>query len=61
MIIIVNYLSVFSCKVKVHLENYWNDFANSLADAAYNLDSAILISDINKICAHDFVFYYDDK
>ncbi|CAB4436307.1 unnamed protein product [Rhizophagus irregularis] len=52
-------LKVLPLKVKAHSDDYWNDFADSLANTAHT-SSAILISGMGQASPHDFVLAYDD-
>ena len=49
-------LIVHTCKVKGHSGNFYNDYA----DSAHTAPSAILLSDLDQVSAHDFVLKYDD-
>ncbi|CAB4417105.1 unnamed protein product [Rhizophagus irregularis] len=53
-------LNVIPIKVKAHSNNYWNDFADSLANTAYTSSSAILISGMDQASPYDFILVYDD-
>ncbi|GBC33790.2 RNA-directed DNA polymerase from mobile element jockey-like [Rhizophagus irregularis DAOM 181602=DAOM 197198] len=53
-------LSVTAVKVKGHSGNFYNDYANSLANSAHTSSSAILLSDLDQVSPHDFVLNYDD-
>ncbi|EXX67084.1 ribonuclease H-like domain-containing protein [Rhizophagus irregularis DAOM 181602=DAOM 197198] len=53
-------LSVMAVKVKGHSSNFYNDYADSLANSAHTSSSAILLSDLDQVSPHDFVLYYDD-
>ncbi|CAB4403402.1 unnamed protein product [Rhizophagus irregularis] len=53
-------LKIIPLKVKAHSGDYWNDFADSLANTAHTSPSAILISGMEQATPHDFVFTYDD-
>ncbi|CAB4431131.1 unnamed protein product [Rhizophagus irregularis] len=55
-----NCLIVLPIKVKAHSNDYWNDFADSLANTAHTSSSAILISGMEQASPHDFVLSYDD-
>ncbi|CAB4441233.1 unnamed protein product [Rhizophagus irregularis] len=59
-LIVSNRLNVLPIKVKAHSNNYWNDFADSLANTAHTSSSAILISGMDQASPHDFVLSYDD-
>ncbi|CAB4436115.1 unnamed protein product [Rhizophagus irregularis] len=52
-------LKVLPLKVKAHSNDYWNDFADSLANTAHT-SSSILISGMDQASPHDFVLSYDD-
>lgn len=54
------HLTVILNKVKAHSGNYWNDFADFLANIAHDSSSAILISQLDHTSAHDFVLLYDN-
>ncbi|CAB4436125.1 unnamed protein product [Rhizophagus irregularis] len=58
-LIIINRLIVLPIKVKAHSNDYWNDFADSLANTAHT-SSSILISGMDQASPHDFVLSYDD-
>ncbi|GET66496.1 RNA-directed DNA polymerase from mobile element jockey-like isoform X1 [Rhizophagus irregularis DAOM 181602=DAOM 197198] len=47
-------------KVKGHSGNFYNDYADSLANSAHTSSSAILLSDLDQVSPHDFVLKYDD-
>ncbi|GET66236.1 RNA-directed DNA polymerase from mobile element jockey-like [Rhizophagus irregularis DAOM 181602=DAOM 197198] len=53
-------LSVTAVKVKGHSGNFYNDYADSLANSAHTSFSAILLSDLDQVSPHDFVLNYDD-
>ncbi|GET64523.1 RNA-directed DNA polymerase from mobile element jockey-like [Rhizophagus irregularis DAOM 181602=DAOM 197198] len=53
-------LSVTAVKVKGHSGNFYNDYADSLANSAHTSSSAILLSDLDQVSPHDFVLNYDD-
>ncbi|GET56223.1 ribonuclease H-like domain-containing protein [Rhizophagus irregularis DAOM 181602=DAOM 197198] len=53
-------LSVTAVKVKGHSGNFYNDYADSLANSAHTSSSAILLSDLNQVSPHDFILKYDD-
>ncbi|GET55702.1 ribonuclease H-like domain-containing protein [Rhizophagus irregularis DAOM 181602=DAOM 197198] len=53
-------LSVMAVKVKGHSGNFYNDYANSLANSAHTSSSAILLSDLDQVSPHDFLLKYDD-
>ncbi|GET55983.1 ribonuclease H-like domain-containing protein [Rhizophagus irregularis DAOM 181602=DAOM 197198] len=53
-------LSVTAVKVKDHSGNFYNDYADSLANSAHTSSSAILLSDLDQVSPHDFVLNYDD-
>ncbi|CAB4406665.1 unnamed protein product [Rhizophagus irregularis] len=53
-------LKVLPIKVKAHSNDYWNDFADSLANSAHTSSSAILITGMDQASPHDFVLSYDD-
>src|SRR5688572_12225705 len=53
-------LDVTAIKVKGHSGNFNNDYADSLANSAHTDPSAILISELDKVSAHDFILLYDD-
>ncbi|CAB4416836.1 unnamed protein product [Rhizophagus irregularis] len=55
-----NRLTVLLIKVKAYSNNYWNDFADSLANTAHTSSSAVLIFDMDQASPHDFVLVYDD-
>ncbi|GBC44014.2 hypothetical protein GLOIN_2v1783661 [Rhizophagus irregularis DAOM 181602=DAOM 197198] len=54
------FLSVTAVKVKGHSGNFYNDYADSLANSAHTSSSAILLSDLNQVSPHDFLLKYDD-
>ncbi|GET56229.1 RNA-directed DNA polymerase from mobile element jockey-like [Rhizophagus irregularis DAOM 181602=DAOM 197198] len=47
-------------KVKGHSGNFYNDYADSLANSALTSSSAILLSDLDQVSPHDFLLIYDD-
>ncbi|PKY36529.1 hypothetical protein RhiirB3_459352, partial [Rhizophagus irregularis] len=53
-------LSVTAVKVKGHSGNFYNDYADSLANSAHTSSSAILLSDLDLVSPHDFILKYDD-
>ncbi|PKY33909.1 hypothetical protein RhiirB3_453205 [Rhizophagus irregularis] len=53
-------LSVTAVKVKGHSGNFYNDYADSLANSAHTSSSAILLSDLDHVSPHDFMLFYDD-
>ncbi|GBC09103.1 hypothetical protein RclHR1_08600001 [Rhizophagus clarus] len=53
-------LTVFPIKVKGHDGNYWNEFADSLANSAHHSDSAALLSAANYTSSHNNYLVYDD-
>ncbi|GBC11459.1 RNA-directed DNA polymerase from mobile element jockey-like [Rhizophagus irregularis DAOM 181602=DAOM 197198] len=53
-------LSVTAVKVKGHSGNFYNDYADSLANSAHTSSSAILLSDLDQVSPHDFILKYDD-
>ncbi|GET60045.1 RNA-directed DNA polymerase from mobile element jockey-like [Rhizophagus irregularis DAOM 181602=DAOM 197198] len=53
-------LSVTAVKVKGHSGNFYNDYADSLANSAHTSSSAILLSDLDQVSPHDFLLKYDD-
>ncbi|CAB4403194.1 unnamed protein product [Rhizophagus irregularis] len=58
-LIISKRLNVLPIKVKAHSNDYWNDFADSLANTAHT-SSSTLISGMDQASPHDFVLLYDD-
>ncbi|GBB85718.1 hypothetical protein RclHR1_01220014 [Rhizophagus clarus] len=54
------WLTVLSVKVKGHDGNYWNKFANSLANSAHLSDDATSLSVDNYTFSHDIRLVYDD-
>ncbi|GET55573.1 ribonuclease H-like domain-containing protein [Rhizophagus irregularis DAOM 181602=DAOM 197198] len=54
------FLSVTVVKVKGHSGNFYNDYADSLANSAHTSSSAILLSDLDQVSPHDFLLKYDD-
>ncbi|GET55807.1 hypothetical protein GLOIN_2v1783661 [Rhizophagus irregularis DAOM 181602=DAOM 197198] len=54
------FLSVTAVKVKGHSGNFYNDYADSLANSAHTSSSAILLSDLDQVSPHDFLLKYDD-
>ncbi|CAB4443106.1 unnamed protein product [Rhizophagus irregularis] len=52
--------SSYMNSLKVHSNDYWNDFADSLANAAHASSSAILISGMDQASPHNFVLSYED-
>ncbi|GBB95082.1 hypothetical protein RclHR1_24700003 [Rhizophagus clarus] len=53
-------LSVFPVKVKGHDGNYWNDFADSLANSAHQSDDAFPLPEAIYTSAHSIRLAYDD-
>ncbi|GBB87298.1 hypothetical protein RclHR1_13730008 [Rhizophagus clarus] len=53
-------LTVFPVKVKGHAGNYWNEFADSLANSAYHSDDAIFLSMADFTSSHNVHLVYDD-
>ncbi|GET67344.1 RNA-directed DNA polymerase from mobile element jockey-like [Rhizophagus irregularis DAOM 181602=DAOM 197198] len=53
-------LSVTAVKVKGHSGNFYNDYADSLANSAHTSSSAVLLSDLDQVSPHDFLLKYDD-
>ncbi|GBB83920.1 hypothetical protein RclHR1_10590002 [Rhizophagus clarus] len=53
-------LTVFPVKVKGHAGNYWNEFANSLANSAHHSDDAIFLSMAIFTSSHNVCLVYDD-
>ncbi|EXX72528.1 ribonuclease H-like domain-containing protein [Rhizophagus irregularis DAOM 181602=DAOM 197198] len=53
-------LSVTAVKVKGHSGNFYNDFADSLANSAYASSLTIFLSDLDQVSPHDFILKYDD-
>ncbi|GBC53064.1 ribonuclease H-like domain-containing protein [Rhizophagus irregularis DAOM 181602=DAOM 197198] len=53
-------LSVTAVKVKGHSSNFYNDYADSLANSAHTSPFAILLSDLDHVSPHDFLLKYDD-
>ncbi|GBC47762.2 RNA-directed DNA polymerase from mobile element jockey-like isoform X1 [Rhizophagus irregularis DAOM 181602=DAOM 197198] len=53
-------LSVTAVKVKGHSGNFYNDYADSLANSAHTSSLAILLSDLDQVSPHDFLLKYDD-
>ncbi|GBC02428.1 hypothetical protein RclHR1_04610014 [Rhizophagus clarus] len=54
------HLTVFPVKVKGHDDNYWNEFADSLANSAHHSDSAPLLPAATYTSSHDVRLVYDD-
>ncbi|GBC01126.1 hypothetical protein RclHR1_04080004 [Rhizophagus clarus] len=52
-------LSVLSVKINGHDGNYWNEFANSLANSAYQSDDAFLLSEAIISSSHTVRLVYD--
>ncbi|GES91642.1 ribonuclease H-like domain-containing protein [Rhizophagus clarus] len=53
-------LTVFPVKVKGHASNYWNEFADSLANSAHHSDDAIFFSMADFTSSHNVRLVYDD-
>ncbi|GBB99139.1 hypothetical protein RclHR1_34260001 [Rhizophagus clarus] len=53
-------LSVFPVKVKGHDGNYWNDFADSLANSAHQSDDAFPLPEAIFTSSHSIHLAYDD-
>ncbi|GET54159.1 RNA-directed DNA polymerase from mobile element jockey-like isoform X1 [Rhizophagus irregularis DAOM 181602=DAOM 197198] len=53
-------LSVTAVKVKGHSGNFYNDYADSLANSAHTSSSAILLSNLDQVSPHEFLLKYDD-
>ncbi|GET55575.1 ribonuclease H-like domain-containing protein [Rhizophagus irregularis DAOM 181602=DAOM 197198] len=53
-------LSVTAVKVKGYSGNFYNDYADSLANSAHTSSSAILLSELDQVSSHDFLLKYDD-
>ncbi|GBB97347.1 hypothetical protein RclHR1_29730001 [Rhizophagus clarus] len=53
-------LSILPVKVKGHDGNYWNDFANSLANSAHQSDDALLLPEAIITSSHNVRLVYDD-
>ncbi|GBB95184.1 hypothetical protein RclHR1_24910005 [Rhizophagus clarus] len=53
-------LSVLPVKVKGHDGNYWNEFADSLANSAHQSDDAFLLPKTNITSSHNVRLVYDD-
>ncbi|EXX64224.1 hypothetical protein GLOIN_2v1783661 [Rhizophagus irregularis DAOM 181602=DAOM 197198] len=53
-------LSVTAVKVKGHSGNFYNDYADSMANSAHTSSSTILLSDLDQVSPHDFILKYDD-
>ncbi|GBB96489.1 hypothetical protein RclHR1_27680001 [Rhizophagus clarus] len=53
-------LSVLPVKVKGHDGNYWNDFADSLANSAHQSDDAFLLPEALISSSHNVRLIYDD-
>ncbi|GBB96529.1 hypothetical protein RclHR1_27770001 [Rhizophagus clarus] len=53
-------LTVFSVKVKGHDSNYWNEFADSLANSAHHSDDAVLLPMAALASSHNVRLVYDD-
>ncbi|GES87177.1 ribonuclease H-like domain-containing protein [Rhizophagus clarus] len=53
-------LMIYPVKVKGHDGNYWNEFANSLANSAYHSDNALLLPVADYISTHNVHLIYDD-
>ncbi|GET55221.1 hypothetical protein GLOIN_2v1783661 [Rhizophagus irregularis DAOM 181602=DAOM 197198] len=54
------FLSVTAVKVKGHSGNFYNDYADSLANSAHTSSSAILLSDLDQVSPYDFLLKYND-
>ncbi|PKC11135.1 ribonuclease H-like protein [Rhizophagus irregularis] len=52
-------LSVKALKVKGHSGNFYNNYADSLANSVHTSSSAILLSDLDQVSPHDFILKYD--
>ncbi|GBC10541.1 hypothetical protein RclHR1_00970042 [Rhizophagus clarus] len=53
-------LTVFPVKVKDHDGNYWNEFADSLANSAHQSDDAFLLPNALIASSHSIRLIYDD-
>ncbi|CAB4488155.1 unnamed protein product [Rhizophagus irregularis] len=53
-------LSVTAIKVKGYSGNFYNDYADSLANSAHTSSSTFLLSDLDQVSPHDFLLKYDD-
>ncbi|GBB99901.1 hypothetical protein RclHR1_36760001, partial [Rhizophagus clarus] len=53
-------LTIFPVKVKGHDGNYWNEFANSLANSIHHSDDAILFPMVDYTSTYNVCLVYDD-
>ncbi|GBB87291.1 hypothetical protein RclHR1_13730001, partial [Rhizophagus clarus] len=52
--------SLFSVKIKGHDSNYWNEFADSLANSAHHSDTAPLLPVVTYTSSHNVCLVYDN-